>query len=175
MTTGSCASVGLCYVAQKEGWDVLDFRGGESTELFGKDIRGLIEGISRETGKPMYRLEESTATKSAIGLLSEMKVGREYYFGAGKHAAVMRKSNDGTVELMELQTPYNTGWWTFGKTDDEIRSAFEFRFGTNRCIRDDAFMMDVEDMMGSKTLHRAYGYINTGGDSQQKGAEGYAK
>ena len=35
-TRGSCASVGLCYVGQKSGWDVLDFRGGESLNTFAK-------------------------------------------------------------------------------------------------------------------------------------------
>lgn len=33
-TSGSCASVGLAYIGQKQGWDVLDFRGNKSREFF---------------------------------------------------------------------------------------------------------------------------------------------
>ena len=40
-TTGSCASVALSYAGQKRGYDVLDFRDGESREFFASKLNKI--------------------------------------------------------------------------------------------------------------------------------------
>ena len=44
-TTSSCASVGLAYAGQKCGYDVLDFRGGESQKFFASywNLKGISD------------------------------------------------------------------------------------------------------------------------------------
>ena len=45
LTGGSCASLGLAYIGQKQGWNVLDFRGGESQNFFSNtyNLKSLFE------------------------------------------------------------------------------------------------------------------------------------
>lgn len=45
LTSGSCASLGLAYIGQKQGWNVLDFRSGESQSFFSNtyNLKSLFE------------------------------------------------------------------------------------------------------------------------------------
>lgn len=178
MTSGSCASVGLCYIGQKDGWDVTDFRGGESMDFFanGMHNKGLLRGISMETGKPLLNESTQSGAGGAIRLVKQMVPDNEYYFVTARHAAIMR-NHDGYVEYMELQSSWRNGWIPMAPVDDRagLDRGFRSRFGSSKSISGDAYMMDINDMKDSKLLHRAYGYLNTAEDEQKKGASGHER
>ena len=122
-TGGSCASAALAYVGRKNGYDVLDFRGGQSREWFGgkgnkvalfKAIKANV--ITEDSAK--------TSLTNAKNILKKLEVGKQYYFSGGRHAAIIRKVNNidaatGEVldgykyQYLELQSPTNNGWKDF--------------------------------------------------------------
>lgn len=177
MTTGSCASLGFCYVGQAEGFDVLDFRGGQSQDLFSRVCDNVLRGISQETGKPLLTESTNTGTGGSVKLIKQTVPGHEYYFSCGKHVAIVRSDENGRLEYLELQSRYQNGWKLLGYKDDRRSMDYTFsnRFGCGRNVSGAAYMMDVEDMRGSKILHRTLGYINTNEGAQKKGATGHEK
>lgn len=182
LTTGSCASLGFCYVGQKEGYDVLDFRGGQSQDYFSRWCTSTLKGIAHETGKPLLTESTKTGTGGAVKLIKQCELNKEYYFTCGRHAAIVRVVDDNgwkTMQYFELQSGATGGnGWQWGGMLDDRRSLdmiFNDRFGCSRSVSGAAEMMKVEDMMGSKLLHRTLGYINTNEGEQKKGAWGHVK
>lgn len=179
-TEGSCASLGFCYIGQKNGIDVLDFRDGASREMFSSGCRDTLRGIAAETGKPLLREEAKSGTSGAVRLLKQCKPGHEYYFVTGRHAAIVRKVED-HFEYLELQSSYKNGWKQFG--EDEyykdgkytLSRTFTYRFGCDSKISGESLMMDVNDMKNSKLLQRSWGYMNTAENAQHKGASGHER
>ena len=179
MTSGSCASVGLCYIGQKDGWDVLDFRGGKSLDFFagGNTNLQFMQGVAQDVGKPLMRETTNTWTGGAVKLARQMIPGQEYYFATARHASIMRVTESGAVESLELQSGWRDGWRSWGQVSDRaaLDRMFHSRFGSSKSISGDAYMMNIEDMKDSKLLHRAYGYMNTAEDQQKKGASGHER
>lgn len=179
-TRGSCASLGFCYVGQSEGYEVLDFRDGESRAMFAQNCESVLRGISKETGKPLYQEATKTGTGGAVKLLKKCEPGHEYYFVCGRHAAIVRveeKSYGNAFQYFEMQSSARNGWKFGGDLEDRksLDYTFKHRFGCSGSITGGAMMMDVEDMKGSKLLHRVLGYINTAIDKQVKGATGHER
>lgn len=177
MTQGSCASLGFCYVGQSEGYDVLDFRDGASRQLFASHCDDVLKGISQEIGKPLLTEATSTGTGGSVKLIKQCVPGKEYYFSCGRHAAIVRSDDNGRLEYMELQSRFQNGWKLLGYKDDRRSMDYTFsnRFGCGRSVSGTAYMMDIEDMKGSKIFHRTLGYINTAEDQQKKGATGHER
>ena len=178
MTEGSCASVAMCYVGQKEGYDVLDFRGGESRVMISFDTRLIIKGIAEETGYPAISGMGGPGTVPAIELVKKCEPGKEYLFSAGHHATVVRVNSNGAFEYLELQSGLSNGWKSApigvdGRQD--LDTLFGWRFGCNSSENDVPIMIDVKGMQGSRLFHRALGYINTKAQDQIKGDAGYEK
>ena len=171
-TKGSCASVGLAYVGQKDGLNVLDFRGGESQNFF--SYRYNIEQITKFVKEDDVKRQVARSTITAGNkLLKEVEEGKEYYFVCGRHASIVRKT-DGQLQYLELQSRYNNGWTDF---DGNPRYTLSNRFG---CVsssgRDvSAFMIDVDAFKDNEDFKSILGYINTAEDKQKKGSGGYAK
>ena len=177
MTQGSCASLGFCYVGQSEGYDVLDFRDGASRQLFAGYCDNVLKGISKETGKPLLTEATNTGTGGSVKLIKQCVPGKEYYFSCGRHVAIVRSDDNGRLEYMELQSRFQNGWKLLGYKDDRrsMDYTFSHRFGCGRSVNGTAYMMDVEDMKGSKLFHRTLGYINTAEDQQKKGVTGHER
>lgn len=175
-TDGSCMSLGLCYIAQKNGIDVIDFRGGQSQKMFSERGWGMMRAISAETGKELMTEETKTGTGGAIRLAKRAEQGKEYCMVTGRHCAIIR-NNGGVIEYMELQSNWQNGWSKLGNANDrsELDHGFRWRFGSSTRISGTAVMMDIEDMKESRILKRALGYMNTDEDKQKKGASGHEK
>lgn len=171
-TVGSCASLGLAWCGQKAGLDVLDFRGGISQKTFSrtsnlkllKDLPGIVWD------------EEVGAYPITVGnkLLKRVESGKEYYFAAGRHAAIVRKNESGTLQYLELQSSTNNGWHDF---NGNPRYTLNTRFGApssnwGRCT---AFMFEVDSVKDSPEIAMILGYINTNENEQKKGASGTIK
>lgn len=170
-TKGSCASLGLAYIGQKGGMNVLDFRGGKSQEFFSMYLN-LKEITKLDKTGVIYETARATAT---VGnkLLKRVEVGKEYYLVAGRHASIVRKTNDGVFQYLELQSAKNSGWTNF---NDNPRYTFSTRFGcTQTGSNYEGFMIDVDQFKDSSELQKLLGYINTSVSGQKKGVGGSVK
>ena len=172
-TSGSCASLGLAYIGQKDGLNVLDFRGGESQSFFSmkSNLEKIANFVSADSVKKSVAKSYIT---SGSRLLKEVEVGKEYYFVCGRHAAIVRKTDDGILQYLELQSSRQNGWTNF---NGNPKYTLSNRFGcTNSSGRDvSGFMIDIDGFKSSEDLKSILGYINTSEYEQRKGDGGYAK
>lgn len=171
-TTGSCASLGLAYAGQKCGFDVTDFRGGHSQEFFSR--KSNILNVLRLNGVDMITETAKSTITAGNKLLKHVEIGKEYYFVAGRHAAIVKRTKDNKLQYLELQSGYKDGWNDF---NGNPRYTLKTRFGCNdgRGWTENAYMVDIKDFKGSEEFRDLLGYINTDADKQMKGSGGYAK
>lgn len=169
-TSGSCASLGLAYIGQKGGLNVLDFRGGEGQNFFSNNYN--LKEIADLPG--ITKISEKARATATAGkkLLAKVEEGKEYYFVCGRHAAIVRK-HDGILQYLELQSATNSGWINFNAN---VRHTLSYRFGATQKGWDyEAYMFDVDEAKNSEELQAILGYINTSVDSQMKGVGGSVK
>lgn len=170
LTQGSCASLGLAYMGQKGGWNVLDFRDGSSRSFFAN--RFNLDEVSRLPGLRVHREIARSSTTAGNRLLKHVEAGKEYYLVTGRHAAIVRKLDDGTLQYLELQSAQYSGWHNF---DGNPRYTFKQRFGETSGYDVEAFMIEVDSFKDSDDLRQLLGYINTAEDKQRKGGHGTIK
>ena len=173
MTSGSCASVGLAYVGNRNGLDVLDFRGGASQQFFSS--RFNLDELTRilPEDSVMTSVARSYIT-SGNRLLQQAEQGREYYFVCGRHASIVRRNEDNVLQYLELQSSTRSGWTDFNANP---RHTLSTRFGCRNTTGRDVtgFMVDVESFQDNEEFMEILGYINTNASEQRRGASGYAK
>ena len=170
-TSGSCASLGFAYIGQKQGWNILDFRGGDSRKFFSNSLN--LHKLSQ--AKDLKVLKANGASSLTVGnrLLKQCEVGKEYYLCVGRHASIVRKLEDGTLQYLELQSANKSGWTDF---DAKPRNTLSWRFGCSS--RSDGsslwdFMIDIDESdFDTDEFKSLLGYINTAEDKQQKGVTG---
>ena len=171
-TTGSCASVALAYAGQKQGWNVLDFRGGKSMDFFSSKLNKVK--MFQDLGAKSL-IEDSGKSNITNGnkLLSKIEKGKEYYLSVGRHAAIVRKTEEGKLQYIELQSATKSGWIDF---DGNPRYTLKYRFGCSSSSRyySTAYATVISQLTGDD-FRTILGYINTDVASQRKGATGYAK
>lgn len=177
-TDGSCSSVAFAYCANKAGFDVKDFRGGMSRNVFAD--RTTISEIARLNGVKS-KIEKQYNDFAGVRLLrKEMEIGKEYYLTAGNHAAIVRKTGDLVLEYLELQEDGTL--WTNGfksLTDDVL----EKRFGCKRMnttekgikFENTSILIDIESLGKNREFVELMKYINTSESEQLKGQGGGAK
>lgn len=172
-TKGSCSSLAFAYIGNRNGYDVLDFRGGISTEIFAT-IRNIVEiaNLDGIESKVIKRANDYNAVKELLTFVEEKK---EYYLETGKHAAIIRIGNRG-FEYLELQSETENG---FKKLDSSV---LKTRFGcqTSYSVGGIKFeksnvLIEVDSCKNSEEFKNLLGYINTAKDKQNKGEGGYAK
>ena len=174
-TDGSCASLAFAYVGQRGGYDVIDYRGGNSRVTFSHQCRYMLKsmeenGISVTTGKAKSYI---TAGKRALKGVQE---GKEYYFECGRHAAMVRMVN-GDLQYLEMQSGYRPNtWYSFSQYG--IDETLKWRFGAG--VKTNGFevesrVVDAEEMAKDERFLKVLGYINTNPDKQMKGEGGGEK
>ena len=181
-TGGSCVSVGFAYIANKMGLDVLDFRGGESRETFCR-----YAAIKAVAGLGDIRMAEYTVTREATEsahLLSTLPRDKEYYFVAGRHAAIVRNTERGS-EYLELQSPKvsGNGWKLLGREQEEIAEGLARRFQCKkeplsedgRILSERVLVMDVDSFSWNPEFEKLTEYFNTNMGAEQKGVGGNVK
>lgn len=173
LTSGSCSSLALTYAGNKAGFDVLDFRGGNSCDFFARS--GNIKKIVKEANGTT--LLEMSDFKSAEKLLESVEDGKEYYFTAGQHAAVVRRTGDG-LEYLELQSGEEdgNGWKELNKDVLKRRfgckrshSTYGIKYGVESTI------VDIDNLKNYDAFEELLGFINTAEDAQKKGVWGTIK
>ena len=179
MTEGSCSSLAFAYIGNRNGFDVLDFRGGNSTSVFARNsnIQKMMELPNVKGSVTMVKKEIS----GTMEVLKNIELNKEYYLATGKHAAIVRRLESG-VEYLELQSKNQNGWMPFDRYGS-IASTLNKRFGCRKTI--DKFygkvwekpvvLMDVDSFKDNPDFEQILGYINTAVGSQKKGAMGSVK
>ena len=170
LTQGSCASLGLAYMGQRGGLNVLDFRDGSSRNFFSN--RYNLDQISNLPGVKTIREMARSSTTAGNRLLQKVEAGKEYYFVTGRHAAIVRKTEEGTLQYLELQSARYSGWHDF---DGNPRYTLKHRFGETSGYDVEAFMIEVDSFKDSDDLHKLLGYLNTAEEKQRKGGHGTIK
>lgn len=171
-TQGSCASVGLAYIGQKEGWDVYDFRDGDSQKFFSNALN--LWKLSQAEGMKVLKADGACSLTVGNRLLKQCEEGKEYYLCVGKHATIIRKTANG-LQYLELQSSRENGWMNF---DGNARNTLNWRFGCTKTSdgghsskRD--FMINIDDSdFNNDSFKSLLGYLNTGQDKQKKGKDG---
>lgn len=173
-TSGSCASVGLAYIGQKQGWNVLDFRDGESRRFFASSYN--LRTLSMADGLKVLRAEGASSITVGNRLLKMCENGKEYYLSVGRHAAIVRKTDDGILQYLELQSSSRSGWINF---NGNPRYTLKNRFGCSQTSGSSAnydFMIDLDDSdFETDDFRSLLGYINTTENEQRKGSNGTIK
>lgn len=112
LTKGSCSSLSYCYIGDKCGYDVTDFRGGDSQEFFSlrrtEKIINSLDGVEKQTF--IVNKEASDIAKKLKEL--DLPYGKEYRLTCGRHAAIIRNTENG-YEYLELQSATRNGWKSF--------------------------------------------------------------
>lgn len=175
MTKGSCASVGLAYIGQKMGWNVLDFRDGESRRMFSGS--GFLKSLSEMHGMKALTADGASSMTVANRLVKMCEPGKEYYLSVGRHAAIVRKTDNGVLQYLELQSKNRSGWTDF---DGNPRYTLKTRFGctqTSSAASLYDFMLDIteSDFTSSDDFRTLMGFINTEEKAQRKGQHGTIK
>lgn len=172
-TRGSCSSVALTYIGNRNGLDVLDFRGGESQNFFStpQNVLKMCDDL-----KIKYEMELNyNDILGATNLLNKVKEGKEYYLSTGAHATIVRKI-DGKLQYLELQDKADNGFKQF--TSQTLRK----RFGCKQThtiqgykAKARSLLIDVNEFTNKDEFKEILGYINTPINKQLKGVNGNAK
>lgn len=172
LTSGSCASVALAYAGQKQGWNVLDFRGGSSMDFFSSKLNKV--NMFQDLGvKSIVSDSAKTSLTNGKRIFEQLNEGTEYYLSVGRHAAIVRKNNS-VIQYLELQcsNPSSNGWKDFGDVAETLKN----RFGCSSSSKyySTAYATDISQLSGNN-FRTILGYLNTDATSQRKGVAGFAK
>ena len=163
LTRGSCASLGLAYAANRGGYDVLDFRDGESRTYFASHPH-----LSSFIGKMGGITNKGRGKMSGIELMRTTEIGKEYYLAIACHAAIVRQVSKGKYEYLELQSATSNGWKPLNA------KVFGWRFSANG--REWHYeMIEISKLYNDPSFIKLMGYINTAEDKQVKGKYGTIK
>lgn len=176
LTKGSCASLAFAYVAQKAGYDIVDFRDGKSRTTFSTGCVRILRTLKENGMNGVFVGKAKSYLTAGKRALKSVEPGKQYYFECGRHATIVRM-NENRLEYLELQSGVQNGWLPFERYGS-IDNALNRRFGAPKSSRGyevDSFLIDVDEMAKSKRLMKLMGYINTEPDKQAKGAHGYEK
>lgn len=172
-TKGSCSSVAFTYIANKNGLDVLDFRGGTSQDFF--SMNGNIYKISQLPGIKSVIEENYNDIMGTMNLLKTLEEGKEYYLATGSHAAIVRKV-ESKYQFLELQSAKENGFKQL--TTDVLKHRFKckqthsiqgMKFKTKNIL------MEVDSFKNNEEFEEIMGYVNTQKGNQLKWVGGYAK
>ena len=173
-TKGSCSSLAFAYAGNKNGLDVLDFRGG-SSQLFFATPRNIID-IAEIKGVKSLVVENSNDFKAITTLLEFITDdNKEYYLSIGKHATIVKREVN-RYYYLELQDKIDNGYQIL--TDKILKN----RFGCQKKytvygmeLKPKNVIIDIDSLKDNKEFEEILGYINTNEVDQLKGADGYAK
>ena len=178
-TKGSCASLSICYAANKSGIDVTDYRGGESQRLFSRasNLDKVFETANANVVTHTIKKQASDTAK----ILQGIEKDKEYILSAGKHAAVVRKTDDG-LQYLEMQSAKEggNGWKPFETEKRTVAQTLNWRFGCTKTQRSSygikldskATLVDIESFQPTEEFKGVLGYLNTDTNKQMKGAHG---
>lgn len=181
-TSGSCASAAMAYIGQRNGLDVHDFRGGKSMTTF-RSWDNLTP-LTQIKGMKVYHTTGDNDLTVGRNLLKNVENNKEYYLCVGRHASIVRKTADGILQYLELQSDKMKGWQPFienpfwyGKDEKMVlKKRFGCTSGFSRWAEKLNFIIDLDESdLDTDEINSILGYINTDVDKQKKGEGGNIK
>ena len=176
-TVGSCASLSICYAANKTGIDVGDFRGGDSQKLFSRRANNqkVYEAANAKIDVHMVKKE----AKEVAEILKGIDQDKEFILSAGKHSAVVKRTADG-LQYLELQSPIENGWKPFG---NDVAATLHDRWACRKTqerimgtpVEQRVRLIDVASFQPTEEFAEILGYINTPVEKQKRGKYGGIK
>ena len=175
-TKGSCSSLAYTYAGQKAGYDVRDFRGGKSQEFFSKNWLNIAKFKDADGVNIGITHTDKNGFTGANYVLNMVESGKEYYFSAGRHAAIVRRSEQG-LEYLELQSStfggaYGNGWHSLD--NDELKSRFGVMRSSKRYTLISS-LIDIDKFAQSADFVEMLKYINTEAGKEKAGIYGGRK
>ena len=166
LTQGSCSSLALAYAGNRAGYNVLDFRDGESRSYFSS--RSSIRQIATLPGVRSAESNGRNDIETTHNLIDTIPSGKEFYLATGQHAAIVR-NNNGQMQYLELQHPSNGNGWH--NLDDYV---LVNRFGAspNHTVPFSSHLIEVDSLSNNQEFLNILGYINTAESEQRKGVSG---
>lgn len=166
LTQGSCSSLALAYAGNRAGYNVLDFRDGESRLFF--SARSSIRQIATLPGVRSAEASGRNDLETTHNLIDTIPSGKEFYLATGQHAAIVR-NNNGQMQYLELQHPSNGNGWH--DLDDYVLMN---RFGAspNHTVPFSSHLIEVDSLAHNQEFLNILGYINTAESEQRKGVSG---
>lgn len=166
LTQGSCSSLALAYAGNRAGYNVLDFRDGESRLFF--SARSSIRQIATLPGVISAEASGRNDLETTHNLIDTIPSGKEFYLATGQHAAIVR-NNNGQMQYLELQHPSNGNGWH--DLDDYVLMN---RFGAspNHTVPFSSHLIEVDSLANNQEFLNILGYINTAESEQRKGVSG---
>lgn len=176
-TNGSCASAAMAYIMRRAGYDVTDFRGGQSMEVFSQKATGLA--IANLDGVEGYMEKSKSSFTATHRLLKHVEPGKQYLLRTGKHAAIVKRVDDRYMFLELQDKPERNGWKEMGGAEHaiDVNFALNYRFGATKTRRSEipSTLVNVDSLIKSKQFQQLAGFFNTHGLKQKKGAGGHVK
>lgn len=166
-TKGSCASAAFAYLGNKGGVDVLDFRGGVSMRTI--STVATIKQIAQMEDVLSSIVETYSDFDSARKVLSTVKEGKEYYFGCGEHAAIVRRQN-GKLQYLELQGANGDNGFkelNYNVLKKRFKAKKSHQLGYTK-LKFPSILIDGESLQKSNDFINFLPYINTNLDKQKK-------
>jgi len=167
-TEGSCSSLAFAYAGNVAGYDILDFRDGQSRSFFSRN--SSIEMVANLPGIDSVILRGKDDISCTNNLLNRMTQGKEYYLATGVHAAIVRRLED-HFEYLELQHPTNNGW---NYLDDYVLLN-RFHCSQSNSFECPNYLIDVASLARNHEFLGVLGYLNTTESEQRKGGNGYVR
>ena len=176
-TKGSCSSAAFAYIGAKQGYRVLDFRGGASQDLFSR--LSVINDIAKLPGVNSQEIKHKNDFSAVKQLLKNVDEGKEYYLATGRHAAIIRKVG-GEYQYLELQSDGRNEYVNgFHQLNNQI---LKNRFGCQKShtIRGRGYavsntMIEIDSLGKNDEFKKILSFINTAEDNQTKGSRGHVK
>ncbi|MBS4769655.1 hypothetical protein KG090_00570 [Carnobacteriaceae bacterium zg-ZUI240] len=173
LTQGSCSSLAFAYIGNKAGYDVLDYRDGESRELFASN-KTIID-IAQLPNVDGVIVRDKNDYSAVRKLLPYMKDGKEYYLATGRHATIVRK-NAGGYEYLELQDSIDNGFKPFTNSVLKNRFACQKSYSSYGLkFEMPNILIDVETLGKNEEFQKLLPFINTKESKQRKGSGGHVR
>ena len=168
LTSGSCASLSFCFAANSAGYEIHDFRGGDSMKFFSSGNN--IHLIAQMKNVISNSERSKTPIKTTVSMLKEMPMNEPHILGVGRHAAIVEHTDDG-YRFLELQAPQGNGWYQL------TTQSLARRFGATKTSKygDQIDLINVDSLKNNEYFSRILTYINTDEGSQKKGEYGSRK
>lgn len=173
MTTGSCSSLAFSYAGNLNGYDVTDFRGGDSTKFFSRN--GNIKEIASLPNVKSQIINNTNDFKAVHEIIKDMPQNKEFYLATGKHASIIRRIED-RFYYLELQSATDNG---YKELSDAV---LKRRFGCQKShsvygqkLETSTILIDAESLGKNAEFKNILGYMNTATDKQKKGAWGHVR
>lgn len=111
LTKGSCSSLTYAYIGNKCGYDVYDFRDGASRNFFASRNEQMMRDLDGIEKQVFIVQKESSEIAKKLKELN-LPYGEEYRLSCGRHAAIIRNTENG-YQYLELQKATGNGWKSF--------------------------------------------------------------